>query len=67
MIARLAAVNALLRSELDGANIDAMVSEDPQLLTQDPASISKGKPARSILLKHIEYLTMRPLGPITHC
>lgn len=47
MITRLAAVSALLRSELAGANVDAMISEDPQLLTQDPASISKGsKPCR---------------------
>lgn len=38
MIARLAAVHALLRAELEGADIDAMLSEDPQILTQDPAS-----------------------------
>lgn len=42
MLARLAAVSTLLRTELQGADIDAMLSEDPQLLMQDPASISKG-------------------------
>jgi hypothetical protein len=42
MLSRLAAVSALLRAELQGADIDAMLSEDPQLLMQDPASILKG-------------------------
>jgi hypothetical protein len=45
MLARLAAVSALLRAELQGADIDAMLAEDPQLLMQDPASISKGDPS----------------------
>lgn len=42
MLARLSAVSSLLRTRLQGADIDAMLSEDPQLLMQDPASISKG-------------------------
>lgn len=42
MLARLSAVSSLLRTRLQGADIDAMLSEDPQLLMQDPASIAKG-------------------------
>lgn len=42
MLARLSAVSSLLRTRLQGADIDAMLSEDPQLLMQDPANISKG-------------------------
>ncbi len=44
MITRLGEVNDLLRAELEGADIDRMLTEDPLLLRADPVSLSKGEP-----------------------
>lgn len=42
MMQRVAAINAILRGSLPGANIDMMVQEDPTILFENTDSLSVG-------------------------
>ena len=42
--AKVAAADALLRTELEGADIEAMLIEDPALLFEDLHSLRSGAP-----------------------